>query len=114
MAERELAFRPRRRPLQQPEPIGEPVPDLDRAHGRHPRRGQLDAEREPVEGLADLGHRVGGLRLAEPEVGPDGAGPVDEQRDGIGGHAAVERERRDGERRLAVDARGPRATSRGP
>ena len=106
MAERELSLRPRRRPLQQPEPIGEPIPDLDRAHRRHPRRGQLDPEREPVEGLADLGHRGGGLRLREPEVGPDGPRPVDEQRDGVGGHATVQRERRDGEHRLAVDREG--------
>ena len=49
VAERELALRARRRPLQQPEPVGEPIPDLDRAHGRHARGGQLDAEREPVE-----------------------------------------------------------------
>ena len=106
MAERELAFRPRRRPLQQPESIGESIPHLDRAHGRHPRGGQLDPQRESVEGLADLGHRGGGLRLAEPEVGPDGSGPVDEQRDGIGGHAPLQRERCHGEHRLAVHPEG--------
>ena len=57
----------------------------------------------PSSGLADLGHRGGGVGLAEPEVGPDGARPVDEQRDRVGGHAALQRERRDREHRLAVD-----------
>ena len=63
MAERELSFRPRYRSLQQPESIGESIPDLDRAHRRHSGGGQLDAQREPVEGLADLGHRGRGIRL---------------------------------------------------
>ena len=40
---------------------------------------------------------VGGLRFPEPEVGPDGAGAVDEQRDGVGGLAAVQRQRHHGE-----------------
>ena len=106
MAERELSFRPRCRPLQQPESIGESIPDLDRAHRRHSGGGQLDAQREPVEGLADLGHRGGGLRLREPEVGPDGSGPVDEQRDGVGGHAPRQSQRCHGEHRLPVDREG--------
>ena len=86
VAQRELAFRARRRPLQQPEPIGESIPDLDGAHRGHPRGRQLDARagaRRAV--VADLGHRRRGLRVAEPEVGPDGTRPVDEQRDGVGG-----------------------------
>ena len=70
VAQRELPLRPRRRPLQQPEAIGEPVPYLDRAHRGHARRRQLDAEREPVEGRADLGHRVGGRpRSPSPKSG---------------------------------------------
>ena len=42
----------------------------------------------------------------EPEVGPHGAGPVDEQRDGIGGLAPLDAERCDGEHRFAVDREG--------
>ena len=60
MPERELPLGAGRGALQQAEPVGETVPDLDRAHRRHARRGELDAEREPVDRLADLGHRVGG------------------------------------------------------
>ncbi len=88
MAERELTFGRLGRALQQPEPVGEAIPDLERAHRGHPRRGQLDAEREAVERLADLGHRGGGLRFAEAEVGPHRACPVDEEGDGVGGLAA--------------------------
>ena len=113
LAERELAFRTLARSLQQPEPIGEAIPDLDGAHRGHARRGQLDAEREPVERLADLGHRRGGGLIAEAEVGPHRARPVDEEGDGIGG---LRRPRRRGERRrtgLRRRARGPRATWRG-
>ena len=109
--QRELALGTGRRALQQAEPVGEPVPDLDRAHRRHARRGQLDAEREPVDGLADLGHRVGGLRIVEPEVGPHGPRPVDEERDRVGGHATVARQGRDRERGLADD--GERLARRG-
>ena len=53
-----LAIRSELGPGQQPEPVAEPVAHLDRAHRRHPRRGQLDAEGQPVERLADLDHRV--------------------------------------------------------
>ena len=106
MAERELSFGVRRRTLQQPEPIGQSVPDLDGAHGRHARGRQLDPEREPVEGLADLGDRGGGLVLVESEVGTDGPRPLDEQRDGIGRHASFHGKRRDGAHRLAVERKG--------
>ena len=106
MAERELSFRPRLRGLQQPEPVREPTPDLDGAHGRHPRRGQLDPQREAVEGSTDLGHGGRGLGLPEAEVGPHDAGAVHEQRDGIGGHAPVQLQRRDGEHRFLIDREG--------
>ncbi len=96
MTQRELTLRTRHRPSQQPEPIGESIPHLDRAHGGHARGRQLDAEREPVERLADLGHRGRGLRFPEPEVGPDRPGAVDEHRDGIGGLAPVQCQRHHG------------------
>ena len=43
MAQRELPFGPRS--LQQPEPIGEPIPHVDGTHGGHAGGGQLDPER---------------------------------------------------------------------
>ena len=103
VAECEVSLRPGRRSPQQSEAIGEPVPYLDRAHGGHARRGQLDSQREPVECLADLGHRGGGVALSQPEVGTHSARSVHEQRDGIGGLASLQRERWHGEHRLAVE-----------
>ena len=97
-----LALRSRGRDLQQPEPIGEPVTDLDCTHRRHPGRGQLDPQRKPVEGLADLHHRRRGLRIVKSEVRSDGSRPVDEQRDGVRGGPAVQRQRLHRQRRLAV------------
>ena len=47
--QRRLAIGPELGSGQQPEPVAQPVAHLDRAHRRHPRRGQLDAERQPVE-----------------------------------------------------------------
>ena len=104
MAQGELARRPRCRSLQEPEPVGETVVDLDRAHRRHAGRRQLDPERQAVERLADLGHRVGGLRFPQAEVGSDGARPVDEEGHGVGGRSAVQRQRRHDDGRFAVDA----------
>ena len=106
VAQRELTLRTRRAALQQAEPVGEPVPDLDRTHRRHAGRGQLDAERQPVDGLADLRHRRRGLRVLELEVAAGRAGPLDEQGDGIGGHAALGRQRRHDGDRLARHADG--------
>ena len=102
VAQRVLALRSRGRDLQQPESIGEPVTDLDRAHRRHPGRGQLDPQRKPIEGLADLEHRRGGLRIVKSEVRSDSSRPVDEQRDGVRGDPTVQRQRLHRQRRLAV------------
>ncbi len=85
---------------QQPEPVPEPVAHLGRAHGRHPRRGQLDAQGEPVERLADLDHSGRGPLVEDAEPGPDRARPLHEQGHGIGGHPAVQGERRDRHHRL--------------
>ena len=52
-------------------------------------------------------------RVLQPEVGPDRAGPVDEQRDRVGGHAALERQRRHGRAPSRRRPAGTRATSRG-
>ncbi len=88
-----LAIGTGRGSLQHPEAIAESISDLARAHGRHPRRGQLDAERKPVERLADLDHSGGSLGILEPEVGAHRAGAIGEQRDRIGCNAALESER---------------------
>ncbi len=93
VAERLLAIRAGGGRLQHPEAIAESIPDLARAHGGHPRRGQLDAERKPVERLADLDHGRGRLGVMHPEVGAHRASAVDEQRDRIRCHTALERER---------------------
>ena len=70
--------------LQQTESVGESIPDVPRAHRGHPRRRQLDPQRQCVEHVADLDHRGGCAGILEPELRPDGARPVDEQRDRIG------------------------------
>ena len=96
-----LALGPAVRSLQQPEAIAEAVPHLDRAHGGHARRGQLDPQRESVEGRADLCDRGGGLRVVQPEAGAGRAGALHEQRDRIGRDATLERQWRDRQQRLA-------------
>ena len=108
--QRLLALRPKFRSPQQSEAILESIPDLDRTHGSHPSRGQLDPQGEPIEGLADLGHCGGALRVVQPEARTSGAGPLDEQLDGIGCDAALERQRRDRLQRLAGD---PQVLARG-
>ena len=99
----ELAFGSRRAGLQQAEAVGEAVADLERAHRGHARRRQLDAERQPVDGGADLGDRGCGRLVGDPELGPHRAGSVDEERDRVGRHATVATERRDREVVLAGD-----------
>ncbi len=98
-----LAIGPRRRSLQHPEAIAESISDLARAHRRHPGRGQLDAERKPVERLADLDHGRGRLGILKPEVGPHRASAVGEQRDRIGRDTTLEPEWRDRQERLSRD-----------
>ncbi len=94
VAQCELTLRARRVALQQAEPVGESIPDLHRAHRRHPCRGQLDAQWQSVDGLADLSHRGRGRRILELEVRTDRSSPVDEELSCVGGHASVERQRR--------------------
>ena len=68
---------------EQPEAVVEPRGDLVRRHRRHPRRGELDRERDPVEAAADLSDGVD-VRLAEGERRIGGGGPCDEQPDRLG------------------------------
>ena len=71
---------------EEPEPFVEVVEDLRGAEGAHPRRGQLDRERHPVEPARDLGdrHEITVVQL-DPGVGGDG--PFREQPCGGGGRA---------------------------
>ena len=101
--EGELALGPGRAALQETEAIGEPVSYLDRTHRRHARRSQLDAEREPVDGLTDLGDGRGRLGIVDPKVGPHRTSSIDEQRDRVGRLATVTCEWWDRERDLAAD-----------
>ena len=57
MAQGVVAFQSTPRAHQQPEPLIEPIAHLARGHGRHPRRGQFDGQRDPVQAAADLHHR---------------------------------------------------------
>ncbi len=93
MTQGELALWSGRRAPQQAEAVRQPIPDLDRAHGGHAGRRQLDPERQAVDGLADLGHRRRVRRILDLEVGSDGTGPIDEQGDGVGRDPAVHGER---------------------
>jgi hypothetical protein len=56
------------------------VEDLGQRQRTHPRRGQLDGQRHPVEARADLAHGRG-IVVADRETGPGTAGPVGEQFD---------------------------------
>ena len=71
---------------EEPEPFVEVVEDLRGAEGAHPRGGQLDGERHPVEPARDLGdrHEIAVVQL-DPWVGGDG--PFREQPCGGGGRA---------------------------
>ena len=80
VAQRLMAFQPAPRPDQQPEPVIEAIPHLGHRHRYHPRRGQLDRQRNPVEAPADLHHRSRFQR----DTGRRGFGALDEQRRGGG------------------------------
>ena len=65
-----MPFHPTAPPAgEEPEPFVEQASDLGRAHRRHPRRRQLDRQRNPVEPPADLAHRDR-VRRGEREPGP--------------------------------------------
>ncbi|MFN8028047.1 MAG: hypothetical protein U0W40_17285 [Acidimicrobiia bacterium] len=88
------------RATQQTKPVGEPVAHVFGAHRGHAGGGELDAEGQPVERGADVGDRGRGRRVADPEVGTGGLGPLGEQRDRLRVGAALEPERADAVWRL--------------
>ena len=64
--------------------------DLGHRHRGHPRRRQLDPQRQPVEAGAELGHhRL--VVLVQDEVRPPRPGPLDEQATRILGLQRVDR-----------------------
>ncbi|AQA25610.1 kinase/ LuxR family transcriptional regulator domain protein [Rhodococcus sp. MTM3W5.2] len=77
---------PRRRaattPGQQAVAIVQPVQDLFRRHRPQAPRGQLDGQRQPVQPLADPGHRDL-VVLGEPELRDRGGRPFGEERHGV-------------------------------
>jgi hypothetical protein len=73
---------PRRQPVprcQQREPVTYPVQQLSHAQCLHPRRGQLDRQRHPVQSCHQPRHRRPG-RLVQGEPRIHLTGPVREQR----------------------------------
>ncbi len=76
VAQRLVALQPAPRSRQQPEPVTETVPHLLGAHRHHPRRRQLDRQRDPVQAPADLRHRRRRRRLASCEPRVDRLGRV--------------------------------------
>ena len=74
--------------------------DLGHRHRGHPRRGQLDPQRQTVETGAELGHeRL--VVLVHDEVRPPRPGPLDEQAGRV-----LRRQRVDRPHRLATDVEG--------
>ena len=71
-------------PGQQAEPLVEAVVQGAERQRAQPGGGQLDGQRQPVQPRADRHHQRGGL-LVERQAGALRPGPVDEQRDRIGG-----------------------------
>ena len=88
---------------EQPEPVTETVPDLGRAHRCHPGGGQLDAEGQAVDRLADLDDRLRGPLVVDPEARAHGGGALHEQGHRSGGHPAVEAQGRHRHELLAGD-----------
>ena len=76
--ERPLSFRCVPQAGRQQFRAAEAFEDLLRPHHLHPRRGELDRERQPVEAPADLGHVL--VRL---ERTGELAGPRREQSHGV-------------------------------
>ena len=75
---------------QQREPVVHPVQQLRHPERVHPRRGQLDRERHPIEARDELGHGLAGLRVdGEARLRP--AGSVGEQRHRLGFLAGLAR-----------------------
>ena len=98
---------------QQPESVGESIPDLDGAHRGHPRRCQLDPQREPVE-VSQISITASAVcGSLQPEAGADRSGSLDEQRDGVGGRRRP-RAPAATPQTVSPAPRAPRATSPGP
>ena len=58
------------------------VENLAQRQGAHPRRGELDRQRQPIEARADFGHDCG-VVVGDDEFRPSMASPVGEQFDGF-------------------------------
>ena len=67
------------RPAQQGQPAPQAGQQRRRREERHPGRGQLHRQGQPVQAVAQLRHRRGVL-VGDGEVGPRATGPGDEQR----------------------------------
>ena len=93
--------------VEQLEPVAQPVRDLLHRQRPHPGRRQLDAQRDPVQGAAQPGHRRR-VALGQREPRPGARGPGREQP-----HRLVSRPaRRRGRRRAAGRAAAPATRSR--
>ena len=71
-------------PGQQPEALVQPVVQAGQGHRAQPGGGQLDGERHAVQPPAHRHHQPGGL-LVSGQADALRSGPVDEQRDCVGG-----------------------------
>ena len=65
---------------EQTEALVELIAQLPWRENPHPRRGELDCERDAVEAPADFGNK-GRVFVGEREVASDGDGALDEERD---------------------------------
>ena len=54
--------------------------NLGQRQGAHPRGGQLDRQRQPIEARADFGHDCG-VVVGDDEFRPSMASPIGEQID---------------------------------
>jgi PAS domain S-box-containing protein len=93
------------------QPLVEQPDEGLRGESGHPRRGELDGERQAVEAATDLGDG-GGIVLSQGKCRIDSAGALHEEGDGVGlgqdgqcgGVLLREIERRDGQQALDADA----------